>query len=513
MIEKQESLPGLPERRVELREESVESKSPRLKQVDRRQLLLRAIDVERLIDDTHPARAIWDFVGQLDLRSFTSKIGSVEGAAGRPAHDPHVLISLWVYGYSRGVSSARAIARECDYEPGCQWLTGMEAINAHTLSDFRVEHAEALQELFVQTLGLLSEQGLITLERVMLDGTKIRANASSSGFRSKSRIEEFLEQARAVVKELDLQTEEESSLKMQAARQRAKREKEQRLASALEEFNKLKAAKSRVERVSTSDPDARIMKQAEGGTAPSYNVQVSTDAAHGLIVDIEANQAGSDYRQLTPAVERLEQDLQRAPKQVVVDGGYISGENIVEMARRGIDLVGPEAGVSNAKRSRNKAYKYREVAPEYEASKFTYDATTDSYRCPQGKQLRYYAQYEQDGSTRYRYKASQSDCDKCPAKNQCCPRARKGRSVERYVPSSALGAFRLRMQSDEAKSIYRTRSQVAEFPNLWIKAKFCLRQFNVRGLAKVRIESLWLALTYDIIQWIRLTTKARAAPI
>ena len=82
------------------------------------------------------------------------------------------------------------------------------------------------------------------------------------------------------------------------------------------------------------------MKQGQGGTAPSYNVQVSTDAAHGLIVDIDATQAGSDYQQLTPAIERIEQSMQRTPEQMVVDGGYISSNNIAEMEKRGIDLVG-----------------------------------------------------------------------------------------------------------------------------------------------------------------------------
>ena len=124
---------------------------------------------------------------------------------------------------------------------------------------------------------------------------------------------------------------------MQAAKQRARREKQERLESALKEYAKLEAAKSRVKRVSTTDPDARVMKQAEGGSAPSYNVQVSTDAAHGLIVDIDATQAGSDYRQLTPAIERIEQSMQRAPEQMVVDGGYISPRplgGIADLRRR-----------------------------------------------------------------------------------------------------------------------------------------------------------------------------------
>jgi transposase len=345
--DKQGSLPGLPvPGDGGDGDEGGRGGEARLKVVDRRQLLFRTVDVEQLIGEDHPARAIWEFVGQLDLSRYTEQVRSVAGAAGRPAFDPQLLVSLWVYSYSRGVSSARAIERLCDHDPAYQWLTGMEGISAHTLSDFRVAHAEALRELFVQTLGLLSAEGLITLERVMQDGTRVRACASSSGFRRKARIETYLKQARKAMEELDAQTEEESSRRVQGARKRARRERRERLESALKQFDKLKASKSRVDRVSTSDPDARVMKQAEGGSAPSYNVQIATDAAHSLIVDIEATQAGSDYQQLTPAMERIEQTLQRAPDQVVVDGGYISSHNIVRMAKRGIDLVGPEPGAS-----------------------------------------------------------------------------------------------------------------------------------------------------------------------
>jgi transposase len=504
----QTSLPGVPSphKRSDGNDGDEEERvtQARLKVVDRAQLLLRTVDVERLIPEDHPARAIWEFVGRLDLSGYTKQVLSVAGGAGRPAFDPQLLVSLWVYSYSQAVSSARAIERLCEHHPAYQWLTGMQSISAHTMSDFRVTHADALRELFEQTLGLLSADGLITLERVMLDGTKLRANASSSGFRRKPTVEEYLEQAREAVEALEAQTEEESSRQMQAAQQRARRERQERLESALKEYDKLKAAKSRIDRVSMTDPDARIMKQAEGGSAPCYNVQVSTDAAHGLIVDIDATQAGSDYQQLTPAIERIEQSMQRAPEQMVVDGGYISSNNIGEMAKRSIDLVGPESENKSAKANRSKSYKHYGVSEEYEASKFVFDAETNTCVCPQGKHLRYDAKQESHGTKRYRYKASKQDCQTCPAKNQCCPRTRNGRSIERSELLPEIAAFRKKMQTDEAKAIYKTRSQVAEFPNLWIKTKFGLRQFSVRGVDKVRIESQWAALTYNIQQWYRL---------
>ena len=511
MGDRQSFLPGVPKRAGQCGRRAIQEgenvAEPRLKAVDRTQMLLRTIEVERLIEEEHPARAVWEFVGRLDLSPYAERVRSVEGSAGRPAFDPRLLVSLWVYSYSRGVSSARAIERLCEYDPAYQWLTGMEGISAHTLSDFRVAHEKALRTLFIETLALLSSEGLITLERVMQDGTRVRACASSNGFRSKPRVEILLKQAREAVAELEAQSEEETSRQMQAARERAKRERQERLESALKEFDKLKANKSLVDRVSTSDPDARVMKQAEGGAAPSYNVQISTDAAHSVIVGIDVTQSGADYQQLTPAMERLEQTMQDSPEQVVVDGGYISNNNIVKMANQGIELIGPEPRGKSAKANRKKSYQYRDVSPEYEASKFVYDAETKTYVCPQGKRLRCEARFEQRGSMHHRYKASKQDCQTCPVKSQCCPRTRGGRSIERIEPLPEIAEFRKKMQTDEAKAIYKTRAQVAEFPNLWIKAKFGLRQFRVRGVAKVRAESLWAAITYDIQQWIRLRWK------
>jgi transposase len=131
--------------------------------VNREQLLLRSVDVEKLVEEDHPVRAIWELVDKEDLESFYETIEAVEGKAGCSAWDPRVLISLWLYGYSRAVSSGREIARRCEYDPAYQWLTGLEVMNHHPLSDFRVAHEEALDKLFVQVLRVLSHEGLVTL--------------------------------------------------------------------------------------------------------------------------------------------------------------------------------------------------------------------------------------------------------------------------------------------------------------------------------------------------------------
>ena len=154
----------------------VQEPAKRLKPIDRRQCYWGAIDMEKLIAEDHPARGIWAMVNQLDLTALEAKIKAIEGRAGQSSLDPRLLIALWIYGYSEGINSARELSRMCDYEPGCQWLTAMQSVNYHTLSDFRVDHKKELDRIFVQVLGLLSAEGLIEMKRITQDGTKVRAS-------------------------------------------------------------------------------------------------------------------------------------------------------------------------------------------------------------------------------------------------------------------------------------------------------------------------------------------------
>jgi transposase len=195
----------------------------------------RAVDVERLVGEDHPARAIWTLIGHMDLSQFYQGIESSAEEGGRPAFDPQLLISLWVYAYSQGIGSAREVARRCEYDPAFQWLTGLQEVNYHTLADFRVEKQKELDELFTQVLAALSKEGLITLDQVMQDGTKIKAQASRRSYLSEETIREHLERARRRVAEVGDPRNDESSSKAKKAQARARREQQERLESALED--------------------------------------------------------------------------------------------------------------------------------------------------------------------------------------------------------------------------------------------------------------------------------------
>jgi len=488
--------------------------TPRLIVANRSQVILATVDVEKLIADDHPARAIWEFVGHLDLEPYHLEIKSLEGSAGRPAYDPRLLISIWILATSMGEGSAREVERLCSFHPAYQWLTGMEEINHHTLSDFRIDHKENLDALFTQVIGLLSAEKLISLERITQDGTKIKACASSKSFRGEGKIRAHLELARTQVAAMG-DPREFDGKKRETAKARGLNDRRERLEQALAELPKIREGKKSVEdkrdaRVSETDPDARIMKQSGGGFAPSYNVQLSVDAAHGIIVNVDVSQSGTDNGELTCSVKKVEERTGHKPAQVVADGGYTNYANIVSMAGAGIDFFGSfpdKSGMVDAQ------YERRGIAPEFRKEAFRYDEAADKYVCPAGQDLNHFHKNDhRAGMIQHSYRAKARICAVCPHLADCCPGMKKhGRQVVRIVMFPQVVAFHEKMETDEAKEIYRTRSKTAEFPNAWIKAKFGLRQFRTRGKANTNQEALWASITYNIQQWIRLIWRPKLA--
>jgi hypothetical protein len=210
-----------------------------------------------------------------------------------------------------------------------------------------------------------------------------------------------------------------------------------------------------------------------------------------------------------PAQERIEDTCGQPPAALVADGGFTSRANILEMARRGVNFIG-SLGDGQAQSAGQLAR--RGVAAEFRPEAFAYDSESNTYTCPQGQTLKYESQEKRPGIIHYHYRASVADCQACPLKSKCCPQNEaKGRSMVRSVEDPVVVVFRQKMETEAAQHAYKQRGAVAEFPNAWIKDKLGLRQFRLRGLAKVRMELLWACLTYNVQQWIRLCWRPRLA--
>ena len=283
---------------------------------------------------------------------------SVTGGPGRPATDPQVLLALWMLATVDGVGSARRLARLCEEHNGYRWLRWNVPVNHHMLSDFRVANRSGLENLLTQVVATLMSVGAVTLRRVAQDGMRVRASAGASSFRGKKGLKRSLKEARMQVERLARErdhSEPEVTNLERAARERAAREREERVRKALEllplaqqkkerqRHTKSKTQREKVTRprVSTTDPQARVMKMPDGGFRPAYNVELATDGDHGVIVGVGVTNAGTDAGQAVPMEKQVEERTGLRPHSYLMDGGFANREDITILEQRGVKVYAP----------------------------------------------------------------------------------------------------------------------------------------------------------------------------
>ncbi len=338
-----------------------EPAEPRLQRPDRRQVELRAVDLDGLLPADHRARIVWDFVEGLELTPLYGMIRAVEGHAGRPSIDPAILMALWLYATLEGVGSARAVARLCEAHDAYRWLCGGVSVNYHTLADFRVGHPEYLDQVLTTSVATLVAEGLVDLTRVTQDGVKVRASAGGGSFRRGARLRQALAAAEAQVAALQREVEADpgaTARRQAAARQRAAEDRRARVARALAELPAVAARRQKARRrgearVSTTDPEARVMKMADGGYRPAVNVQLAATPRSQVIVGVAVSNRGTDQGQLTPMVEQLQRRYRQAPAELLADGGYVALDDIrtLEAPPVGCRVYAPPAGSQDPTRA------------------------------------------------------------------------------------------------------------------------------------------------------------------
>lgn len=437
----------LPER-MPVAAEALPAGKPRLRVPCRHQVEFQSASLDQLLPAYDSARVVWAAVERLDLSPWLSEIRAVEGHVGRNAADPRVWVALWVFATLQGEGSAREIARLCERHTAYRWLCGGVTVNHHTLSDFRSQGGDKWDQLLTQLVASLMAEGLVTLHRVAQDGMRVRASAGRSSFRRRETLERCYAEAQEQVETLKRLAEEnpdELDRRKQAARERAARERMQRIEAALQHCGELQSQReqrakitcepAKEARASSTDPEARIMKFANGGYGPGFNMQLMTDTDSGLIVGVEVTNSGSDSEQLPPMLDQVEQRYEKTPDEALVDGGFATKEAITDAA--------------------------------------------ENHAC-----------------TVY---APLKDVEKQVAKGVDPHAAKKG-------DSSAVAAWRQRMSTDAAKQIYKLRAQTAEWVNAQCR-NHGLWLLPVRGQPQCRCVALLYAITHNLMQAVNLRAK------
>jgi transposase len=416
-------------------------RTPRLRRARRDQVTMEAMSLDESLPEDHEARQVWAYVQEVNIDPLLARIRAVEGAVGRNATDPRILLSLWLYATNDGVGSAHALDRLCKDSTPYKWLRGGVSLNYHTLSDFRTQHEDFLDQFLTDSVGVMMSEGLIELNRVAQDGMRVRASAGDSSFRRKKTLERCLEEAKEQVEALKKEVNEDGSSATRhekAARQRAARERQEHVKQALVERDKLEELREKQKkekgvkydpeqlRASTTDPEARRMKMPDGGTRPAYNMQFETTTESRVIVGVDVTNSGADGGQMFPMLQQLNDRYGKTPSQQLVDGGFNTIDDI-EHAKEvyNVDVYAP---IKNEKKQKEEG---------------------------------------QDP-----YKPKKKD-------------------------SPTIGEWRQRMGTAEAKEIYKERASTAEWVHAGMR-NHNLYQVRVRGLPKVRCIALWHALAHNL---------------
>ncbi len=419
--------------------------APRLRRPERTQLGWHAAAIDDLIAPDHPVRAVWGFVTALDLSELHAAVKAREGVPGQAPPAPELMVALWLWATVEGIGSARRLERLCEQHLAYRWLCGGVSTNYHTLSEFRVAHAELLERLLARGVAALVAEGLVALDVLAQDGMRVRAAAGAGSFRRRSRLEQLAAAARERVARLRAEVDHDPAAgnrRKEAARERAAREREERVAAALdrmkeleaergrrEKTNKAEVAKQKEPRASTTDAEARVMKMADGGFRPAYNMQIVSAAGSQLIVAVAVETSGSDRGLARPALEQL-REAGIVPKDYLVDGGFTKNEDIEWAHRNDIRLSCPPAKSKHG---------------------------TDPFLAR-----------EHDGP--------------------------------------GVADWRRRMASEAGKALYKERAK-AECPNAWAR-RMGLTHLAVRGKQKARAVLLWVALAHNMLRGFALRRPA-----
>jgi transposase len=423
----------------------------RLKRPNRKQIELRASDLESLLGEDHRARLVWGYVERQDMSRLTEAIKARGSNAGRAAIDPRILFALWLYATLEGVGSGREIARLVREHDAYRWICGGVSVNYHALNDFRSGNEALMDEVLTANVAALACSGAISLERVAQDGMRVRADAGVASFRRQASLQQHLAEAGELVRDIKQRAAADptaASRKAQAARERAAQEREERIRAALEQLPQVQAAKRRNgdkpedARVSTTDADARVMKMGDGGFRPAFNVQLASTCEDQVIVGVTVTNIGSDMAQMGPMVQQVIERTGCTPEQWLVDGGFPAHEQIEAVHER-------TQGQTEV------------IAPVPEPRKVK---ANDQDEPPPDKHQR------KDGD------------------------------------SEPVAQWRERMAGDDAKDVYKQRAATAECVNALARNRG-LQRLPVRGLAKVRAVAYLYALAHNLMRMLKIAPQ------
>ena len=494
----------------------------------REQQVLFPLKLDEAVPAQHPVRLFDEILGRLDWSSWEAQY---HPTLGQPAIHPRVLASILLYGLLNRIRSSRLLERATQIQLDFRWLAHGHAPDHTTLSGFRRNFGDELKKLFVQIGVVAREMSYLPLERLAFDGTRVKASNRRSGTRTPDELRKLREELTAKFAEWERQTAEEDRRQQQWFNEAAEPPPPRDLANAKRRLKQIDAALAKLaeleaagvkppKRLPITDLDSRLMPNKEGGFAPNYTPTAMVDVDSGMIVECDVHNDTAEEHHLLPALEEVQQDFSAKPKAVLADGLFDTGPNLVELEKAEITFYAPGPKTDSADNPALRDDPSQPVDAEkldllpmhttslktkfqqFDKAAFVYDEAQDVYWCPNGKRLKYHhttPKKTRQGTTyRRRYWANPTDCAACPLKSRCLQAPARQRSLNRDQYESHRERQVRHMAKPESQEIYKLRRHAGETPFAWIKQRFGLRQFLVRGLDRVRIEWRWAATAFNV---------------
>lgn len=447
--------------------------------------------LEDYVPQGHLARLVYEVVEGLD----TSALEDRYSERGQNTYHPKILLKLLFYGYATGVRSGRRIAARCETDTAYMYLSEMYRPDFRTINDFRKNNLVSIEGYFADIVRMCRDLRMVKVGEIMIDGSKMKANAASKWSKDKASYESWLREVEEKIKEMLTEAEQEDEREDELygdARGdelpeeiRTRESLRERIQEVLGRFEEEK------QKINLTDPDSRFMRLRPGVIASSYNCQVA--AAEGqVIVAADVVSEENDRLQLVPMVEGTEKVLGEQAQEIIADAGYSSYENYEYLFQTNKEGYIPDQYFEKVKRGL-----YRSPEQRYHKDNFKYDPERDVYRCPERKELRFHKERNTEKGIRRKQRVYRGKlCSRCQVRGRCT----KGRyrEIARDQREHLLEQIRQRLLSGEGKEKYKRRLFTVEPIFGHLKHNLGYRTFLLRTLDKVRGEFKLMCIGHNL---------------
>ena len=509
--------------------------------MDRQQVTLFCPTLDDVIDEDHPVRLFWEV---LSARDWTGWEARYHGYRGQPAIHPRIVAGIILYGLSERIRSSRSLEAACLNRLDFIWLAEGRRIDHSTFCDFRTAFGPELKDLFRQIGRVAMAMGLIRLNQVAFDGTRVKANSSRHHTARARRLEHCLEaldqQIEQLLAEAEAADREEDALYGPEATPnrlppelRRAQQRQEVLQQALETVKALDAKRAQRKDMGTrgaqgpvADPDARVLPNKDGGAAPNYTPRAGADGHRGFLVATEVTNDTEEDKAVVGMVDDTTEKFEQKPEVVLADSAFATGVNLQAMANRDIEALMPVVSLRDDEENPalrddpsqgvpSEAWDQLPISPQskkLDKRAFIYDGASDTYYCPSGKPLPY------KGKEKYRRKSGLAGeyrvyecgaCVGCALAERCLLGKRAARRVMRDEYEGYREQAMARLADPGKRKTYDRRMWMAEAPIGVLKSVMNLRQFLVRGLEKVKIEWDWACCAVNLNKLVREITRIR----